>query len=441
MLRSYPHLRRETAALSGRGMPSSAAPSPKASFSSSSSVSSSGFVGKWGAEDQEPDWINVPSNDQVQGEGSSPHHRKQVGVEVSTPSVGPAAAAAAFDLQADSLETKHSKRYLHRVRSGGVKRTFPFIESQNEIELDSSLLTDTDLSEVLRPSSGDKHDSPSRAGSFFQRSKSLAIESSEYETEDEGVTVDENLVPSLCNEEEEVADEDWDDEGNYDQEDGGNDVLGLINRGGNEANENLPVQPPNPQPQPAIDNGFGFNFDDFGNIDAEMEAQEVGLEVRVALFDLLGVDSINIMLRNALWLLAFIALFMLTLFSLPYLIGGSVTTIFQELYLRNGVVAKTVDLLVSSAVREIFRLVLDMSVKFQNPIHFFDIATMGLGFCTIFAVVFMLNAVLQTMYSHLPRARFAIATASDLMARLAVIVKVGLLLVVRIFVLPILLGN
>ena len=377
--------------------------------------------------------------------------------------------SAAFDLKADSLETKHSKRYLQRAKSISSSNSRFYSGANDGISMDEqeySFITDKDSSDYLSPpaplqehftngipseQSGADRYASRQSGVALARKVSAEDELSEYETDDDDVALyakPESLSSSDEDEEYNDVDEFEDYNGDYDVV-GNYRMFGEAERNEVDNNQHEAMPPPEPQQQQQQqqnannnNNGFGFNFEDFGNDNIDMEAQEVGLEVRVALFDLLGLEgSLHIMFRNAVWLLGFVTLFMLTLFSLPYLIGMTVSTRFDELYARHAFVSYITDALVSIKTREIYRLVQEFSSKYENPIHFFDITVMGIGFCTIFTVVFMLNSVLHAMYSYMPRARFAILSISEVLSRLATIVKVGLLLVVRIFILPILLGE
>ena len=433
--------------------------------------------------------INANGNGKM-SPGKQPRTSEESSAPKRTPFTEDSAAAATrmehlsamFDLKADSLETKHSRRYLQRAGSISSSRSRFYSRAYDgSDEQDYSFITDKDstppspLQEQSAKAASTEETSAADTkvdchGVILARKISAVEDLSEYETDEDDVELYGKL-PSMPSEEqyhqEENGDYDYeDDDGDDDYDDGYDRKYDQVESHREENNQwqqlhNNPyhnhnqqqqhegVAPPEPLAPPALQmppqqqqNGFGFNFEDFGNENIDMEAQEVGLEVRVALFDLLGLEgSLHIMFRNAVWLLGFITLFMLTLFSLPYLIGMSVATRYDELYKRYAFISFVTDACISLKTRAIYRSVQDFSSKYQNPILFFDITVMGIGFCTIFAVVFMLNSLLQAMYSYIPRVRFAIASISEVMNRLSIIVKVGLLLVVRIFILPILLGG
>eukprot|EP01036_Dinobryon_divergens_P022078 gene22078-30313_t len=387
--------------------------------------------------------------------------------------------SSVFEFKADSLETKHSQRYLQRAKSISSNNSRFFTGANDGASMDEqeySFITDKDSSDYLSPPAQEEFSNvlpseQSAADSYVSRQSGVGLASkvsaddelSEYETDEDDMAMykkQESLSSSDEDEDEDEkyndADEFEDNNGDY-YDSGSYRMYGAPERNEVDNHQHDGMPPPEPLAPPVLpmppqqqqeqqqqnaNNGFGFNFDDFGNDNIDMEAQEVGLEVRVALFDLLGLEgSLHIMFRNAVWLLGFVTLFMLTLFSLPYLIGMSVSTRFDELYARHAFISYISDALVSLKTREIYRLVQEFSSKYENPIHFFDITVMGIGFCTIFTVVFMLNFVLQALYSYMPRARFAITSISEVMSRLSIIVKVGLLLVIRIFILPVLLGS
>jgi len=236
---------------------------------------------------------------------------------------------ADYLMKVDSLDTKHTQR-LHRSSSMKQKSGNDSTVDASTSPLEDSFCNSSYNIEELSPAMEE--------GSEFN--------SEENDSEEDGVLVDSPLHRTshfpFGFESENVSDQ-FNSSNVMDDKD----IIQDSFAGAVEALHQLPlenminvapepIEPP--QPLPPIDNvrnnDLGFNFEDFGN-DAfdPADAQEVGMEVRIALFDLFGLEgSFYIMMRNAFWLLGFIGLFMLTFFSLPYVIGLNLTLILGRYY-------------------------------------------------------------------------------------------------------------
>eukprot|EP01038_Epipyxis_sp_PR26KG_P004296 gene4296-6091_t len=181
-------------------------------------------------------------------------------------------------------------------------------------------------------------------------------------------------------------------------------------------------------------NNLNLNIDD---------VQEVGVEIRVALFELLGLDGpFHFMFRNALWLVGFSSLYMTTLGSLPYLIGKMITQIIFNrinLFLMNMNNTIFIDQLKSNIIVRSINFVILFSNETTNAIQIIDVYFIGMGFVTIFCVVFLLNLSVGAVNSFFINRHLSVIV--NLVNKTSVVVKVGGLLVMRIFILPILLGS
>lgn len=191
------------------------------------------------------------------------------------------------------------------------------------------------------------------------------------------------------------------------------------------------------------ENGGGEDDDDM-QLGAD-ELQEVGVEIRVALLELLGVEgAFHVMFRNAAWLLAFVSLYIVIMGAFPYALGRMATAAVHN-KLRAVTAALVPDLVVPTVVLDglpvvqLLRLVWERSAAQGAPLQFFDFAYMGCGYGTVCLGVAALRLVgLGVQRLKLPGVFQSFVALSE---QLAVVVKVGFLLVTRIFLLPLCLGS
>lgn len=162
--------------------------------------------------------------------------------------------------------------------------------------------------------------------------------------------------------------------------------------------------------------------------------QENGIEIRVALFDLLGIEGpIYIMFRNSFWLLGFCSLYLCSLAALPYIIGYKVVQVFKI-----HILMKYISIF---PVFQFLNDVYDVANKNKIPLQFIDFIYMGTGMSAVFLIVFFLNLIAKAALSFKLIGGSMFSNYLELLKKLSVVVKVGLLLVIRIFVLPLVLGN
>lgn len=184
---------------------------------------------------------------------------------------------------------------------------------------------------------------------------------------------------------------------------------------------------------------------DFFDIDPE-EGQEVGLEVRIALFELLGLDGpYHVMIKNSLFLLGFTALYLTALISLPYLIGRLTPQIFESIIdgvlerFSKKTISEVVTTLIPSKLLLLLELIQQFSIEKSNPIQLYDIFYVTIGFNFIFLFAYTIRFI-GIVANKLINNRIA-NTMLLLSNRAVVVVKVGVLLLLRIFVLPVFEGK
>lgn len=166
------------------------------------------------------------------------------------------------------------------------------------------------------------------------------------------------------------------------------------------------------------------------------EVQEVGMEIRIALLDMLGIEGpFYVMLRNAVFLLVFSTIYISIMAAMPLLFGRKMMQVLVRLLapyytLMPSVVRSGVDLCY---------LVGERSAASKNPLQIVDFIHCGMGYNTVFTAVLLLYLFSSALSVF--QANKYIASFCGLVNRLAVVVKVGILLVLRIFLLPVMLGS
>jgi hypothetical protein len=177
----------------------------------------------------------------------------------------------------------------------------------------------------------------------------------------------------------------------------------------------------------------GADFDGLGN---NIDNQDVGNEIRVALFELLGLEgAFHVMFRNAAWLLAFSSVYITSLGFLPYMIGRKMVKKLSERYLQY----ELFQLLDFMEFYEIASDIHEKSIQQNPPLRFMDLICIIAGYGTICSVVFFLGIV--GYYLNKLISTGVIGGIAKTVTSLATVVKVGLLLVVRIFLIPVTLGK
>lgn len=172
---------------------------------------------------------------------------------------------------------------------------------------------------------------------------------------------------------------------------------------------------------------------DAADADADDDnVQEVGLEIRVAVLDLLGIEGpVHLMFRNSLWLLGFCSLYLTSSAALPYIIGYKVVQLLRVADLAH-------------MLREVrlVRFVLEVhhqSVEENTPLQMLDFIYIGIGLVAVFVVVFVVSFTSQLAQKL--KLSSLLATYYDIVKKLSIVIKVGILLIVRIFLLPLFLGK
>jgi hypothetical protein len=171
---------------------------------------------------------------------------------------------------------------------------------------------------------------------------------------------------------------------------------------------------------------------DAADADADDDnVQEVGLEIRVAVLDLLGIEGpVHLMFRNSLWLLGFCSLYLTSSAALPYIIGYKVVQLLRVADLAH--MLKEVRLV--RFVLEVHR----QSVEENTPLQMLDFIYIGIGLVAVFVVVFVVSFTSQLAQKL--KLSSLLATYYDIVKKLSIVIKVGILLIVRIFLLPLFLG-
>lgn len=162
-----------------------------------------------------------------------------------------------------------------------------------------------------------------------------------------------------------------------------------------------------------------------------MNAAEAGVEIRLALFEILGVEGpFHLMFRNSFWLLIFCGMYLFFTAMVPYIIGKLVLQVVVAYTALPSLLPGKVVALLESIQRHSTVLV---------PLQFLDFFYVSAGLSGIFCAVFVLDGIATVLKRlKLPN---AVKTVLELVGKLAVVIKVGTLLLVRIFLLPLCLGS
>jgi hypothetical protein len=186
--------------------------------------------------------------------------------------------------------------------------------------------------------------------------------------------------------------------------------------------------------------------------------QDVGIEIRIALFELLGLEGpLFVMFRNAAWLLAFSSVYMTVLAFFPYIIGTIMMKLLQTKFKSLLALCIKLDFIGFLPVLE---EISNLSTDKYPPLQFLDLVYIAIGYGTICFAVFLVDLVFflckkvvsaftsnndnnpaVNNINNQQQQQGIIFTLSANLSQLSLIVKVGLLLVVRIFFLPITLGT
>jgi E3 ubiquitin-protein ligase MARCH6 len=183
----------------------------------------------------------------------------------------------------------------------------------------------------------------------------------------------------------------------------------------------------NPEPNNNNNNNNGF---DVPAVDMMEDNQ-----VQLAIMDILGIEGPMIMIfRKAAWLLAFSSVYLTLLGFFPYVIGSMA---FR--YLRLKVDQSFPNLFEEWTVKRLFNKVESLSAEFNPPLQFMDFLMMAAGYFIIIAMLFSLDILLSRVRSI--RYLEGIESVANPFRQLTVMVKVGVLLTTRIFLLPITIGS
>ena len=172
--------------------------------------------------------------------------------------------------------------------------------------------------------------------------------------------------------------------------------------------------------------------------DAFNEAPGGEVEIRLALDDILGLrDPAHLLLRNVLWLIAFNGIYIGIFASIPCMIGQAVSLALSYLNTE----WMTAYLLVPNlAIVETLAEVNRISSASSSALHLSDIYSICIGYSAISSVVFILHLLSSLLKLYVTR-NSLLNVFAEVMRSLASILKVGILLFIRIFTLPICLGT
>jgi hypothetical protein len=159
-------------------------------------------------------------------------------------------------------------------------------------------------------------------------------------------------------------------------------------------------------------------------------------DVHIALDRLLGLRAFGNLLRNSLWLLAFNFVFIAIFVALPYLIGLATINTFEN----SAMTSKLYQ--ISRNLFPIFVLVTEEALRKSaasgDAFQVLDLILLGFGYSITFFMIFSLNEVIKASAKYVTSLRGPFAA---MLSNFSNVIKVGLLLYLRVFFLPIVLGG
>lgn len=183
------------------------------------------------------------------------------------------------------------------------------------------------------------------------------------------------------------------------------------------------------------DGGAGGGFDnDFDGFENELPPGEG--EIQFALDELLGLRGVTHLLRNAWLLLAFNCVYIGLFASFPYMVGVSICRFVGQSSWVKASYAALQWLVPQSIV--LASQVTTLSSSSEDALQFSDVVLVVLGYASLFFMIFALSETLYTLREVFSPSFLTNSILS--LAALANVVKVGLLLLVRVFILPVILG-
>eukprot|EP01033_Poteriospumella_lacustris_P007298 gene7298-5251_t len=151
--------------------------------------------------------------------------------------------------------------------------------------------------------------------------------------------------------------------------------------------------------------------------------------------DILGIEGpIVVIVRNAAWLLAFSSVYLTLLGFFPYVIGS---LLFRFVRLKFDALCP--NCVEDFTLKRLWNKVETLSAELNPPLQCMDFLLIAMGYVTIILVIFGLDLLLSQIRSI--RLLDGIQVVADPFRQLTIMVKVGVLLITRIFILPITLGS
>jgi hypothetical protein len=163
-------------------------------------------------------------------------------------------------------------------------------------------------------------------------------------------------------------------------------------------------------------------------------------DIQIALGDIFGLrEMTRNVLKNVLIVLSFNGLYIGIFASLPYMLGNAVMTVIKksqpiDFYNNNFVT----NINKSNNIIALFSKVNQISVASSNALHFKDIYYIGIGYFSLILIIFTLYRIVSVV-KKITTYNLVIFLDNSLKS-LATITKVGVLLLIRIYVLPVFFG-
>jgi hypothetical protein len=199
------------------------------------------------------------------------------------------------------------------------------------------------------------------------------------------------------------------------------------------------ANPPDIPPLEIEDEDIDDDDDDDDDIfdPIENDIPPVEGELRFAVDELLGLRRLTHLFRNAWLLLAFNFVYIGVFATFPYIIGREVFQQVNQSYWIGMITTYLSN--TAPTTTKFFSDIVNKSVASGEALQCTDLILIALGYCTMVVGIFALSRTLREL-RDLARPSFLINLVSNVIA-VSNILKVGILLFVRVFFLPINLGK
>jgi hypothetical protein len=215
-------------------------------------------------------------------------------------------------------------------------------------------------------------------------------------------------------------------------------ALGVGGEGAAAAGGGVAALQPPPLPMGVQADDFNAFLDNDAALGAEdIQGAEVAMEMRLAIVELLGLEGpMHVMFRNAALLATYCVIFLFALTYCPHRFGMAIIKLLQSKVMTLFWTTEQIDV---SMIGRLLHDVEIISKENHTIVYFHDFFYLMTGFMTISSVIFGADLVMSWVTKVI--SANIIRSIAHQLSQLALMVKIVALLLMRIFVLPMVLGK